>query len=65
MQLVDMYVVVLPMLHRTGFHPSILDLLPLVGIGGTLAFVYLRIAAKSPLFPVRDPRLLESLRMQN
>jgi len=65
MQLLDMYVVVLPALHGTGVHLSILDFLPLIGIGGTLAFCYLRIVAKTSLFPVRDPRLLESLRLTN
>jgi len=65
MQLLDMYVIVLPALHGTGVHLSILDFLPLIGIGGTLAFFYLRIVGKTSLFPVRDPRLIESLRVTN
>lgn len=65
MQVLDIYVVVLPALHGTGVHLSILDFLPLIGIGGTLAFFYLRIVGKTSLFPVRDPRLLESLRLTN
>jgi hypothetical protein len=65
MQLLDMYVIVLPALHGTGVHLSILDFLPLIGIGGTLAFFYLRIIGKTSLFPVRDPRLIESLRLTN
>lgn len=65
MQLLDMYVIVLPALHGAGVHLSILDFLPLIGIGGTLAFVYLRIIARTSLFPVRDPRLIESLRLTN
>jgi hypothetical protein len=65
MQLLDMYVVVMPELHRHGVHVSILDLLPLIGMGATLAFVYLRLLNKSSLFPVRDPRLMESLRILN
>ena len=65
MQLLDMYIVIMPMLHRGGVHLSLWDLVPLIAIGPTLAFVYLRIASKSPLFPTRDPRLLESLRTQN
>ena len=56
MQLLDMYVIVLPALHGTGVHLSILDFLPLIGIGGTLAFFYLWIIGKTSLFPVRDPR---------
>jgi len=65
MQLLDIYVVVLPELHHSGVHVSILDLLPVVGIGATLAFFYLRVVNKASLFPVRDPRLIESLRILN
>jgi hypothetical protein len=65
MQLLDIYIIVLPALHGTGVHLSILDFLPLIGIGGTLAFFYLRIIGKTSLFPVRDPRLIESLRLTN
>ncbi|MEO5754094.1 MAG: hypothetical protein ABIR38_05255 [Chthoniobacterales bacterium] len=65
MQLLDMYLIVLPSLHGTGVHLSILDFVPLLAIGGILAFFYLRIVGKTPLFPVRDPRLIESLRLTN
>jgi hypothetical protein len=65
MQVIDMYVVVLPELHRAGVHISILDPLPLIGMAATLALVYLKLIAKSSLFPVRDPRVLESLRITN
>jgi hypothetical protein len=65
MQLVDMYLVVLPMLYPTGLHITIWDFLPLLGIGATLGFFYLRILGRASLFPNRDPRLLESLRTTN
>jgi len=65
MQLLDMYLVVLPALHGTGVHLSFWDFVPLIGIGATLGFVYLRIVAKASLFPVRDPRLIESLKSVN
>ena len=65
MQMLDMYLIVLPALHGTGVHLSFWDFVPLIGIGATLAFVYLRIVAKSSLFPMRDPRLVESLRLVN
>ena len=65
MQLLDMYIVVLPELHRAGVHMSIIDILPVIGIGATLAFFYLRILGKASLFPVRDPRIIESLRIVN
>jgi len=65
MQLLDMYIVVLPALHGTGVHVSIWDFVALIGIGATLAFVYLQIVSRTSLFPVRDPRLIESLRLTN
>jgi len=65
MQLVDLYIVILPALHGTGVLVSIWDFMPLIGMGATLAFFYLWIARKSSLFPNRDPRLLESLHTVN
>jgi hypothetical protein len=65
MQLLDIYLVVLPALHGTGVHVSVWDLAALIAIGATLAFVYLRIVARASLFPVRDPRLVESLKLVN
>jgi hypothetical protein len=65
MQVIDMYIVVLPVLHGTGVHLSIWDFMPLLGIGATLAFFYLWIVRKASLFPTRDPRLVESLHTIN
>ena len=65
MQLLDMYLVVLPALHGTGVHLSLWDFVAVIAIGATLAFVYLRIVGKTSLFPVRDPRLVESLKLVN
>jgi hypothetical protein len=65
MQMLDMYIIILPALHGTGVHVSIWDLVSLVAIGATLGFVYLRVVARTSLFPVRDPRLIESLKLTN
>jgi hypothetical protein len=65
MQMLDMYLIVLPALHGTGVHVSIWDLLALIAIGATLAFAYLRLVPRTSLFPVRDPRLVESLNTVN
>jgi hypothetical protein len=65
MQLLDMYLIVLPSLHGTGVHLSIWDLLCPIAIGCSLAFIYLRVVGKTSLFPLRDPRLVESLRLTN
>src|SRR5436305_5699188 len=65
MQMLDMYLIVLPALHGTGVHVSIWDLICPIAIGATLSFVYLRLVPKTSLFPVRDPRLIESLTTVN
>jgi len=65
MQALDIYLIVLPSLHGTGVRLSIWDLICPVAIGCSLAFVYLRLIGRSSLFPVRDPRLIESLRLTN
>ncbi len=65
MQLLDMYIIILPAFHGTGVHLSIWDFVPLISIGATLVFVYLRIVGKSSVFPVRDPRLIESINLHN
>jgi hypothetical protein len=65
MQLLDIYIIVMPMFDATGFRPSFLDLFALVGMGGVLGFVFLRQLAQSNIFPLRDPRLPESLRLTN
>jgi hypothetical protein len=65
MQMLDMYLIVLPALHGTGVHVSIWDLVCPIAIGATLSFVYLRLVPKTSLFPVRDPRLIESLTTVN
>lgn len=65
MQLLDIYVIVLPSLHPTGFSPSLLDVCALVGIGGILGWLFLRNIGKSNLFPMRDPRLLGSIKLSN
>ncbi len=65
MQMVDIYIVILPALHGPGVLISIWDFMPLIGMGATLAFFFLWIARRSSLFPNRDPRLLESLHIVN
>src|SRR5881628_3426895 len=52
MQMLDMYLIVLPALHGTGVHVSIWDFLCPVAIGTTLAFIYVRLLSRTSLFPV-------------
>jgi hypothetical protein len=65
MHLLDMYIIVLPALHKTGFSPSPLDLISLIAIGSTLVAVYLKKLGDSALWPLKDPRLENSLRLLN
>jgi hypothetical protein len=61
MHLLDIYIIVLPMMHPAGFHPSFLDLLSLIAIGTALAAVFLKRLGDVPLWPLRDPRLKDSI----
>jgi hypothetical protein len=65
MQMLDMYIIILPALHGTGVHLSIWDLIAPIAMGATLVFIFLRIVGPPSLFPVRDPRLVESLKLVN
>ena len=67
MQFLDIYVIVLPALHRTGFSPLgfISDLAAWIGVGGILGWFFFQTIVKSYLFPTRDPRLLGSLKLTN
>lgn len=65
MQLLDMYIIVMPMYKRDGFAPSFMDLIALLAIGAPLAFIFLKNLGKQSLFPARDPRLPESLKLSN
>jgi len=65
MQLLEIYVIVLPALHPSGFRPSLFDLSAFVGIGGLMGWLFLRNLVRSNLFPTRDPRLLGSIKLSN
>ena len=55
MQMLDIYLIVLPALHGTGVHVSIWDLLCPIAVGTTLGFVYLRVVPRTSLFPGPGP----------
>jgi hypothetical protein len=65
MHVLDVYIIILPALHKTGFSPSPLDLICLVAIGATLIAVFLKKLGDTSLFPPKDPRLEGSLRLLN
>ena len=61
MHLLDVYMMILPVLHPAGFHPAVLDVVAVVAMGSTLAAVFLKRLGDSPLWPARDPRLAEAV----
>jgi hypothetical protein len=65
MHVLDTYVTILPFVHPRGFQIDILDFLSLLAIGCLLAFLFLRQLGTASLFPARDPRLVESLKLSN
>ncbi|MEO8204700.1 MAG: hypothetical protein ABI615_00870 [Chthoniobacterales bacterium] len=65
MHMLDIYIIVMPVLHRTGIDIKPLDILSLVAIGSTLAAVFLKRLGNTPLWPIRDPRLSQSLHTKN
>lgn len=67
---VDMYWIVMPTLSERLGHPESLnfhaiDLLVVLGIGGIVVGSALKSAASRAIVPVRDPRLPESLALEN
>lgn len=65
MHFLDLYVVVLPELHKTGIHVHVLDFLCPLAIGCILAAVFLKRLGDGSLFPVRDPRIKHSVHLSN
>jgi len=65
MHLLDTYVTIMPFMHPNGFQPDPLDVLSVFAIGCPLVFIFLRTLGKAYLFPAKDPRLLESLKLSN
>ncbi len=61
MHLLDVYIMILPVLHPEGFQPALLDIVAVIAIGSTLAAVFLKRLGDSPLWPARDPRLAEAV----
>ena len=65
MHLVDLYWLIMPVLHSHDAHLSVVDVTSLVGIGGLFLGAVLFVLRRQPVVPVRDPRLAESLSFEN
>jgi len=62
---VDMYWLVMPSLGENGATPNLVDILALLGPVGVALMVMARAATKGTLFPVGDPRLAETVKLEN
>jgi len=65
MHLVDVYWLVMPVLHPEGFAISLLDVVAFLAVGGLFVGGLSWMMRGSPLVPVGDPRLPESLSFEN
>ena len=65
MQLLDLYVIVLPSLHQTGASPSIYDISSLVAVAGFAAGIFFQKLSSTYIFPIKDPRLSGSVNLHN
>ena len=65
MHYVDLYWLVMPTLDRGAAHPSWIDAAGLLLPVGVLLGWLSRRAARDPIYPLRDPRLPEAIRLEN
>jgi len=65
MHYVDLYWIVMPVLHHHGVHFGVVDILTFVGVGGIFVSTVAWLMPRTPLVPVQDPRLPESLAFEN
>jgi hypothetical protein len=67
MQFLDIYLIVIPEWSPVGFsfRAAIASIFPWLGIGGCLGLLFLRNLGQGYLFPTKDPRLAESLKLSN
>jgi len=67
MQFLDIYIIVIPALRPelAGFTPHFFAITAFIGIGGILAWLFLQKLGQTTMFPTRDPRLAESIKLTN
>jgi hypothetical protein len=62
---VDHYWMIMPLVQTEGWHPHFLDLAIWLGMAAVLVSFFLRAISSANLYPIRDPRLAESIHLKN
>jgi hypothetical protein len=65
MHFIDLYWQVMPTLHPDGLRPSLLDVAAFLAVGGSFVSAASWLMRRQALVPLRDPRLAESLALEN
>jgi len=65
MHAVDLYWLIMPSMHPEGVHIGLLDIAAFLAVGGFFVAACSWLMVGSPLVPVGDPRLSESLSFEN
>jgi hypothetical protein len=65
MHAVDLFWIIMPQIHPAGITLHWLDLTCFIGLGCLAAFFFLRSLGRVALFPARDPRLMDCVKLTN
>jgi hypothetical protein len=67
MQFIDLFIIVIPEWSPAGFSfkAAFASIFPWIAIAGCLGLLFLKVLGEGYLFPTKDPRLAESLKMTN
>ena len=65
MHFFDLYWIIMPILHKHGFHFSWMDLTAMIGIGGIFIWYFWWSYLKGALVPVNDTKLAASIKLVN
>jgi hypothetical protein len=61
----DLYWIILPRVHKENFTVHPLSVLSVVGMGAILVGIFIKSLGRGTLYPIRDPRLKNSLKLVN
>jgi len=62
---IELYWFIMPYAHKATIIPNWQDIVSFLTVGSILGYAYIHVAARSSLFPTRDPRMVECLTVTN